>query len=179
MVKRLAVVCHCILNMNSRAPGIAIHKGVMEPLFHFLRNRKFKIFQLPCVETSFCGLRRWWQVKEQYDNVNFRRHCRKLAKLSVDYLEKYSVEGFKIYVLGLGISPSCGVRMTQSNPEWGGRPFNVTSEANVAEGRGVWIEELEKELKERKINYKLTDIPPVLLYPEYRVPKGTIYPETK
>lgn len=146
-------------------------------------RKKFRSYSpigwVPCPETSFCGLRRWWQVKEQYDNVNYRRHCHNLAQLVGALVEPYFREGYTIYLLGLGISPSCGVRMTQSDPNFGGKPYAVPEQASVVHGAGVWIEELVAELEHRKIVHRRLDVAPVLLYYAPRLPVGIVYPNNK
>jgi hypothetical protein len=37
----------------------------------------------------------------------------------------------------MGLSPSCGFRMTQSDPSWGGKPFDVPLTPPAIVGRGV------------------------------------------
>lgn len=130
---------HCILNQNGRAPGIALHRGVVTPLLEILEEGNYKLMQLPCPETSFTKVARWWFVYEQYDSVNYRRHCAKLAKAMAGLVKPFSDRGYDAVVVGLGISPSGGVRMRQTNNAWRGRPFDVGDSASVEEGKGVWI----------------------------------------
>jgi predicted secreted protein len=177
--KRLALIGHCILNQNARAPGIALHRGVIVPLLEMLEESHYKLLQLPCPETSFTGVARWWFVYEQYDSVNYRRHCSKLAKSTAQLVKPYSAKGYDIVLLGLGTSPSCGVRMRQTNKAWRGRPFDVGDSASVEEGKGVWIQELEDALQKEEIPFRLLDVPPVLLYPPGRVPRVPDYPVTE
>ena len=177
--RRLALLGHCILNQNARAPGIALHRGAITPLIEILQAADYKLMQLPCPETSFTGLARWWFVYEQYDSVNYRRHCAKLAKATMELVKPYSSKGYEVVVVGLGISPSCGVRMRQTNKAWRGRPFAVDDIASVEEGRGVWMQELEKALTKEGIRYRVLDVPPVLLYPPGRVPRVPEYPATE
>jgi len=51
--------------------------------------------------------------------------------------------------------------------------------ASVEEGRGVWMQELEKALTKEGIRYRVLDVPPVLLYPPGRVPRVPEYPATE
>jgi len=178
-LKRLAVVGNCILNQNARAPGIAVHKGVIIPLYEMLKKKGFDVLQLPCPETSFTGVRRWWFVYEQYDSVNYRRHCARLGQLSTRLVEPYYAMGYEIVIIGLGISPTCGVRMRQENNEWKGKPFDVGDRATVREGQGVWIQELTKALDRKKISYRMTDVAPILLYAHERAPKAKDYPKSE
>ena len=173
---RLALLGHCILNQNARAPGKALHRGVVTPLLEILEEAHYELMQLPCPETSFTGVARWWFVYEQYDSVNYRRHCAKLAKATADLVKPYSAKGYDIVVVGLGTSPSCGVRMRLTNKAWRGRPYDVGEAASVEEGKGVWIQELEKGLRRQGIKFRMLDLPPVLLYPPGRVPIVEQYP---
>lgn len=176
--KKLVILGHCILNMNARAPGISIHEGVVMDIFRALKRMGVAILQYPCPETSFCGLRRWWQVYEQYDNVNYRRHAKRIADDLASIAKNYFVEGYEVFVIGLGISPSCGVRLTQSDPSWGGRPKPVSDEAPIKHGPGVFIEELLSALRRHGIAYSAIDLAPVLIYPPKRASGLPVYPST-
>jgi predicted secreted protein len=86
---------HSILNMNVRAPGIAIHKGPIKKIYDFLIKNDFTVVQIPCPETSYVGLKRWWFTKELYDSVGYRRHCRRIAKAVSELAVKYQHMGKK------------------------------------------------------------------------------------
>ena len=167
------------LNQNARTPGIALHRGVVTPLLEILNEGHYELMQLPCPETSFTGVARWWFVYEQYDSVNYRRHCAKLAKATAGLVKPYSDKGYDVVVVGLGISPSCGVRMRQTNKAWRGRPFDVGDSASVEKGKGVWIQELEKAPKKQGVKFRMLGVPPVLLYPPGRVPRVAEYPSVE
>ncbi len=172
MVKGL-VLGHCILNMNARAPGIAIWKGVVEPVYEILRRTGKWFIQLPCPESIYLGLRRWWFVKEQYDNYLFRKINRELASAIAEILLEHGIDSVKI--VGLGFSPSCAVRETQSSETWGGRPRNISVD-NIVEGKGVWIEVLEEVFREYGLDYTLYDILPAIIYPRGRAEYSHEYP---
>lgn len=176
MKKRLLVLMNCVLNMNTRAPGIAIHRGAVEPLVHKLMEENVEFVQVPCPEATFVGLKRWWFTKELYDSVPYRRHCRKLAEEIANIVKRYYEGGYSIVLIGLSLSPSCGVLYTQSDPSWEGRPFNVGDAPPVVRGMGVFIEELAKALERAGIEYSAHELPPALIYPLYRVPKLAEYP---
>jgi len=99
---------------------------VIAPLIEMLHGAGYELLQLPCPETAFTGVSRWWFVYEQYDSVNYRRHCARIARAVSKLVKPYSENGYDIVLLGLGISPSCGVRMRQTNKQWRGRPFDVS-----------------------------------------------------
>lgn len=174
--KRLAVLGHCILNQNARAPGIAVHKGAVMPLVKILEDAKYELLQLPCPEVSFNGVQRWWFVYENYDSVGYRHHCARLARVAALQVKSYYERGYDITLIGLGISPSCGVRMRQTNKAWKGKPFDVGDRASIGPGSGVWIEELESAFDKEGIPFRVTDLPPVLLYLPKRVPEAPAYP---
>ena len=178
-VKRLAVLGHCILNQNARAPGIAIHRGEIAPLRRILDETGYELLQLPCPEVSFTGTARWWYVYEQYDSAAYRRHCASLAEAMAGLVKPYAAKGYHIVLLGLGISPSCGIRMRQTGKDWRGKPFDVGDKATVEKGAGVWMQELEWALKRAGVRFRMLDVPPVLLYLPERVPRARDYPSTE
>lgn len=171
---RTLLLNHCVLNMNTRAPGIAIWEGVIKPVFDMLKLGNFKFFQLPCPEASYLGLKRWWHVREQYDNAMFRRLCRDLAEAMAGILQENEVEEFKL--IALGISPSCGYREAQCDPNWGGRPYEVDITKTIKPCKGIWIEELEGVLS--PFNYQVHDLSPAMIYPKGRAEHTHLYPKT-
>lgn len=159
--RRVAFVAHCLINQNAKVAEFARLPGVVSPVVDLLRERGYAIEQLPCPETLFMGLTRWWTTKDIYDNPGYRRHCRTLAKSTADVVEKYHRDGYDMILIGLDGSPSSGVRYTgTSDPIWGGRPDARKEEFKMVPGKGVWIDELEKELAERGVPLpKSTGIP--------------------
>ncbi len=178
MGEKVVFVMHSVLNMNVRAPGIAIHPGPIEALYRFLVEGGFEIVQIPCPETTYVGLRRWWFTKELYDSVGYRRHCLGLAEAVADLAEAYHRRGARLYFVGMGLSPTCGLRMTQSDPTWGGKPFEVPLDPPAVVGKGVFVEELEQALGARGIPIRMSDVAPVAIYPAYRVPRWGPYPRS-
>src|SRR5947199_251422 len=78
----VAFVAHCLLNQNSKVRDGAHCAGVYSPIIDVLRERGWRIEQMPCPELAFAGLNRFWAVREQYDTAAFRRHCQRLATAS-------------------------------------------------------------------------------------------------
>lgn len=162
----MLILCHCILNVNSRAPGIARWEGVIQPLWDIMKSRNLEFIQLPCPEAVYLGLRRWWFVKEQYDNPLYNQLCRNMALAVSKILLEKGVD--KIRLIGLGISPSCGYREVQSDPSWGGRPREVDTTRNLKLGKGVLIENMENIFRTFNFQYEVYDIPPAVIYPDER-----------
>ncbi|MCC6009463.1 MAG: hypothetical protein LM588_00495 [Fervidicoccaceae archaeon] len=172
------VLGHCVLNMNTRAPGIAAWRGGILPLMRMLLSYHGEIHQYPCLEAAVVGMRRWWHVKEQYDTFSFRLLSRRIAEMYASY---FSRVGFKkVKVLGLGLSPTCGYRYTQSDASWGGRPREIDPSRNIKSGSGVLIEEMHKALSNAGLSVEFLDVSPSLIYPDYeaRVKVASAYPST-
>jgi predicted secreted protein len=147
--RKIVVVAHCILNQNSRVFGIAYYPAMINEIVDVLRRYEVGIIQMPCPELTHAGLLRCSQTKEQYDTPAFRRHCRQIASGIADQLQEYSRNGFKVLaILGVDGSPTCGVDETSTSNE--GRSIQE-AKFTKAKAPGILIEELQSELKERKV----------------------------
>jgi predicted secreted protein len=147
--RRVALIANCLLNQNAKVCEGAHYRGVVSPVVQALRSRGYELLQLPCPEIAFAGARRWWAVYEQYDTPAYRAHCRRLAQAIAPRIEQYLRRGDEVILIGLDGSPSTGVRFTSSKPDWGGRPNRPDDDWEIVPRRGIWIEELEAELKRR------------------------------
>jgi len=133
---KIALVAHCILNQNSRVLGLAERSSVIAEIVEFLMRNETGIIQMPCPELSYAGLLRKPQAKDQYNNVMFRRHCRKIAKELADQIQEYKKCGIKLkLVIGVAGSPTCGVNETSKEKDL-----------------GIFIEELRFALDEKRIS---------------------------
>jgi predicted secreted protein len=159
--KRVVFFAHCLLNQNSKVAEFARYAGVVSPIVELARERGYVLEQLPCPELLAMGITRWWTTKDIYDNPGYRRHCATLAKSTADVIERYFKKGYDVRLIGLDGSPSSGVRFTgTSEPTWGGRPRAAVEEFKIVPGKGVWIEELEKEIRHRGLPFpKATGVP--------------------
>jgi len=107
---KIAIVAHCILNQNSRAQGLAERSSVITEIAEFLTRNEIGIIQMPCPELAYAGVSRQPQTKDQYDNVTFRRQCRKIAEEIANQIQEYEKSGIKLkLVIGVDGSPSCSV----------------------------------------------------------------------
>ena len=147
--RRVALLANCLLNQNAKVCEGAHYRGVVSPVVQALRSRGYELQQLPCPELAFAGVRRWWAVYEQYDTPAYRAHCRRLAQAIAPRIEQHIRRGDEVILIGLDGSPSTGVRFTSSKPDWGGRPNRPNDDWEIVPRRGIWIEELEAELKRR------------------------------
>jgi predicted secreted protein len=136
MVRKVVFLANCLLNQNAKVAEFALYPGVVGPVVDLFRQKGFEVEQLPCPELTFMGINRWWQTKDQYDTPGYRKHCRRLAKVTADLIEHYKRAGCKVYLVGLD-----------------GSPLATLEQYQVVPGRGVWIEELLEELKRRGITF--------------------------
>ena len=147
----VAFVAHCLLNQNSKTHGGARCPGVYSPLVEELRERGWRIEQMPCPELAFTGLHRFWAVKEQLDTSAYRRHCRRIAAAVAGAIEVHVRRGDDVILVGIEGSPSMGVHVTSSDPERGGRPEWPDGSDELSPGSGIFIEEIAAELAERVV----------------------------
>jgi predicted secreted protein len=149
--KRVAIVAHCLLNQNAKVNGFAFFPAMIKPLIDILHKNNFGVIQLPCPETTFSGTRRWWYVREQYDTPGYRSHCRRTLEPILSQIVEYQKEGYKVVIIGLDGSPSCGVRWSGTSKTWGGPPKIPEEEMinyPLTRKPGVFIEELIAMIKE-------------------------------
>jgi predicted secreted protein len=149
----VAFVAHCMLNQNSKVGDGAHCAGVYSPIVDVLRDKGWRIEQMPCPELAFAGLNRFWAVREQYDTAAFRRHCARLASSVADVIALRAEQGEDVVLIGVQGSPSMGVTITSSDPTRGGRPEWPEGTSEQVSGEGIFVEELRRELASRGIGF--------------------------
>lgn len=143
--KKIAVLSHCLLNVNSKVKGLASYSGALQDLISYLMEQGYGIYQLPCAEMRSHGINRWGQTLSQYDNPFYERHCRELAHEAVLELLDYQRNGYEIPVMiGQDGSPNCGVEFTWKG-DWGGLDHN--KEGALLPGEGVFVRCLREEIE--------------------------------
>lgn len=149
--RKIALVAHCLLNVNSRVEGIARYAGV-HPLIGELADRGYGIIQLPCPELPVGGCKRWAATIEQYDTPHYREACEILAEEIAMQVREYLRCGYQVGpLIGIDGSPSCGVLETTSGP-WGGyadaeRYAEILAEKSRVSGTGVFMRSLAARLE--------------------------------
>jgi predicted secreted protein len=140
--RRIVLVAHCILNQNAVVEPLARAPGVLGGIVRICAEAGVGLLQLPCPEVLERGPLRAQAERASYDTAAHRALCRRILEPVRDQVRAYEEAGYAIVgLIGIGHSPSCGVRTTHE----GGRP--------VA-GRGVFMEELLAmlpELEERAL----------------------------
>lgn len=149
----VAFVAHCLLNQNSKVGDGAHCSGVYSPIVDVLREKGWRIEQMPCPELAFTGLNRFWAVREQLDTAAYRRHCQRLAATVADVIGLRAGQGEDIVLIGVEGSPSMGMRITSSDPSRGGRPEWPDGVSEHTTGEGIFVEELRLELERRGLAY--------------------------
>lgn len=153
--EKIIFLSHCCLNQNAKVRGIASYPGAITPLINMLLEEGIGIIQMPCPEMTYLGNMRWGQVKDQYNNPMFRRHCKCIVETIADQAENYIQCGYQIvgFVMMDG-SPVCGLNRTprpkDPNVLWGGMTWYIPESEYLIEG-GVYSEILQEELKKRGI----------------------------
>lgn len=147
--RKIIFVSSCLLNVNNKVMGLSRYSSACKEVVDTLINNDFGIMQMPCPETLYSGVNRWWQTKNLYKNVGFIRHCRSLASQMVDYIENYGHVGYKVSaIISCNGSPTCGVTLTSWGNNWGGEPsIPLNYEDTLIEGMGIYTEELVKEIE--------------------------------
>jgi len=151
--KKIYVIAHCLLNPEARVKGIK--KPAPFQTADSLGNSK-KIIQLPCPELIYLGPNRLPNTKTGLDSPEFRTLCRELFLPYAAMIEMFEKRGFEIEIIGISKSPSCGALKTTVSEKNTNRPKEERDE-KVIDGKGIFFEEIEKELKNRKIAFQITE----------------------
>ena len=151
--KRMNVVAHCFLNPKARVKGI---KDIDQMILKRIKNsdQAEPIIQLPCPEMIYFGINRRENTKDQFDFPKYRRFCRNLFLPYADMIEMFDKEGYQIIITGAAKSPSCGALTTSI----GGEAGRCNSFVNtITEGKGIFFEEIENELKKRNVSFEMNE----------------------
>jgi len=137
---KVIFLVHCIINSNSICIGPktpSIWPAMINEVVELLMKNKIGIIQLPCPEQLVFGLVRSETSKNHIDTPEFRECCKKIAESTVELIEEYTKNWFKVVsFLGKRGSPTCSV---------------------LGKEKGVLIEELINVMNKRKIKVYLMD----------------------
>lgn len=150
--KKIILVPHCLLNVNSKVEGLATSPGTVRNVLDALLDRNYGIIQMPCPEHLIMGIKRWGQSISQYDNPFYEDHCRKIARTIIMEVKDYQKNGYSVsYVLGMNGSPSCGVTKTFIGDGGGVSNKKITfDDFKVGSGQGVFMRCLKEEALKNK-----------------------------
>lgn len=156
--RKVVVLAHCMLNQNTKPDRRARFAGAVKPVLDVLAEEGLGIFQLQCPEIGFAGPWRFSQVIQQYDTPRYRDHCRDLVVSTVDQLEHClrpmdEGEDYRVAVVGVEGSPSCGITKVGRSTEWRGFPGAVSFAGRypVGDGMGIFMQEFLHEIERRQL----------------------------
>ena len=158
---RIAVVCHCMMNVHCLEASLAEYRGLEEEVIGALIESGFGIVQLRCPETRLHGVERLPMPKDTYDKPHIRESYSAQAREEVLQLKEFVGNGAEVTVIvGAEASPSCGVTVVGKWKE--GVPVETRKfpkDVDFVPGRGVYMEELEKLLDEEGIKPAWIGVP--------------------
>lgn len=146
--KRIVFVANCLLNANNKVYEFARYSGMYSEVVNILDKYGLGVMQMACPEVLYMGNQRWWNSRNLYDNVGYRRLCRQLAAQTTDYIENYYKVGYEVTaILTCDGSPSCGITKSSYCEDWGGRPKEIPRV--LVDKPGIYMEELMAEFRDR------------------------------
>ena len=157
--KKVVFVAHCILNQSAKIDACAHYPGAIKEISQILVDEGIGIIQMPCPELLCLGLdrevnaaasrtvesedTRVAQLMRAEKSIHL---CEAMLDTIVFQMEEYVKHDFQIIgLVGVNGSPTCGVNTT-----W--------FDDREYEGRGIFIELLEKKLKDRSICIEMVGI---------------------
>ncbi len=131
---------HCLLAQSIVAEGRATDEAaVVKPVVQFCLDNDVNIFQMPCPEV-LCpagGLGRPQHGKTWYEQKGLREISAQIAKQQVEYMSQLIGRRLQILaIVGVEFSPACA-------------PNYLNKGRAVVKGKGIYVEELERELRSR------------------------------
>lgn len=157
--KKIVLVAHCFFNQNSKIDECAYYPGAILEVAKALINTEVGIIQMPCPEIFYLGLDREvdpkanrtvesedTRVAKRMQEEQSKTLCKSMVDSIVYQVEEYLKHGFHIVgLIGMNGSPTCGINTT-----W--------HDGQELEGKGIFIEILEKALKDRDIFINMVGI---------------------
>ena len=147
--KKVIFACHCLLNQNARAKGVAKAPGVIKEFIDCCMANDYGIVPIDCPQLHFEPLNREPENKEFYDKQEFRKICNDIAKFVIKNIKTYKNNDYEVAgVVGVEGSPTCAAVKT-----------HITKEGQTAKvnAMGIFFEELKKELDKDNLDVPFYD----------------------
>lgn len=140
--KKCVFISHCLLAQAVMATGLVkLSPAIVKQVVQFCMDNNINIFQMPCPEflCAAGGLIRDIRGKSWYEKNGLRETSSVIAKEQVNHMVKLTRAGFEVLaVIGLEFSPACA-------------PSYLNKGQRIVKGKGIYIEELERELKMHRL----------------------------
>ena len=159
------ITSHCLLNPSVRVHILGKRFQLCNIIVNHFLERNISVIQLPCPEFTAMGYMRNPQGRQQYDNVFFRKHCRKELESYADMIsELKNNRNTPLAYIGVQGSPTCSIY-------WGKHKINKYKTESMNEdpdadcnnlketSYGVMTEVLDEMLKERGIDIPFLEAP--------------------
>jgi predicted secreted protein len=152
-----------MLNVHSLEKNLAEYPGLEVDIVKAAMETGVGFVQLRCPETKLHGIERLPMPKDSYDKPKIRESYRKQAEEEVLQLNEFVKNGAEIVaIIGAEASPSCGIHyVAKWKPGIEPKDRKWPDTVDFIPGRGVYMEELEKQLKDLNINPKWIGVPGV------------------
>ena len=140
--RKCVFVSHCLLAQVVMAKGLVKHSpAIVKQVVQFCMDNDINIFQMPCPELLCAagGLGRDVCGKGWYEKNGLRETSSQIAKEQVNLMVKLIRSGLNVLaIVGVEFSPACA-------------PSYLNKGRCILKGKGIYIEELERELKLQKL----------------------------
>lgn len=156
------LVSHCLLNPATRVHILGRRFNVARMVSDYFLSKNVAIIQLPCPEFTAMGYWRNPQGRQQYDNVFFKKHCRKELSNYIDMVcELKNNNNTLLCYIGIQGSPNCSIN-------WGKHKINKYKTESIIEDEksettsgvyGVMTSVLDEMLKENNIDIPYLEAP--------------------
>ena len=104
------IVSHCLLNPATRVHLLGKRFELCKNIVNSFLERNISVIQLPCPEFTAMGYMRNPQGRQQYDNVFFKKHCKKELENYVDMIvELKRNNNTPLAYIGVQGSPTCSI----------------------------------------------------------------------
>jgi predicted secreted protein len=150
-----------MLNVHSLEKNLAEYPELEEDIVKKALDQGVGFVQLKCPETRLHGIERLPMPKDSYDKPKIRESYRKQAQEEMLPLKEFVKNGAEIVaIIGAKASPSCGIHyVAKWKPSVEPKDRKWPDTVDFVEGRGVYMEELEKQLDEAGIKPKWIGVP--------------------
>ncbi|MBW8038380.1 MAG: hypothetical protein FVQ85_00075 [Planctomycetes bacterium] len=140
--RKCVFVSHCMLAQVVMAKGLVKHSpAIVKQVVQFCMDNDINIFQMPCPELLCAagGLGRDVCGKGWYEKNGLRETSSLIAKEQVNLMVKLIRAGLNVLaIVGVEFSPACA-------------PSYLNKGRCILKGKGIYIEELERELELQKL----------------------------